>query len=159
MQLLKKITLVEYAFIRFTCKWPYIFSWTILPLPLPLPLPPNWSISYLNRSSGPEVFYRPASLLKKRLWHRCFPVNFVKFLRTPFLQNTSGGDSVDIVVKYSQNPLFLTFFERLHSQRIFFQYFFSRWLLVNDSRNKRDFAFLPCSIGFDLKQLIVICFS
>ena len=24
------------------------------------------------------------SLLKKRLWHRCFPVNFVKFLRTPF---------------------------------------------------------------------------
>ena len=29
-------------------------------------------------------------MLKKRLWHRCFPVNFVKFLRTPFLQNTSG---------------------------------------------------------------------
>ena len=28
--------------------------------------------------------------LKKRLWHRCFPENFAKFLRTPFLQNTSG---------------------------------------------------------------------
>ena len=28
---------------------------------------------------------RPASLLKKRLWHWCFPVNFAKFLRTPFL--------------------------------------------------------------------------
>ena len=27
---------------------------------------------------------RPATLLKKRLWGRCFPVNFVKFLRTPF---------------------------------------------------------------------------
>ena len=27
--------------------------------------------------------------LKKGLWHRCFPVNFVKYLRTPFLQNTS----------------------------------------------------------------------
>ena len=24
-------------------------------------------------------------LLKKRLWRRCFPVSFVKFLRTPFL--------------------------------------------------------------------------
>ena len=23
-------------------------------------------------------------------WHRCFPVNFVKFLRTPFSRNTSG---------------------------------------------------------------------
>ena len=33
---------------------------------------------------------RPATLLKKKLWHRCFPVNFEKFLRTPFLQNTSG---------------------------------------------------------------------
>ena len=28
-------------------------------------------------------------LLKKRFWHRCFPKNFMKFLRTPFLQNTS----------------------------------------------------------------------
>ena len=27
---------------------------------------------------------------KKRLWHRCFPVNFAKFLRTTILQNTSG---------------------------------------------------------------------
>ena len=27
----------------------------------------------------------PATFLKKRLWHRCFPVNFAKFLRAPFL--------------------------------------------------------------------------
>ena len=27
---------------------------------------------------------RSATLLRKRPWHRCFPVNFVKFLRTPF---------------------------------------------------------------------------
>ena len=33
---------------------------------------------------------KPATLLKKRLWHRCFPVNFAKFLKTPFLQNISG---------------------------------------------------------------------
>ena len=26
---------------------------------------------------------RPATLLKKRLWYRSFPVNFAKFLRTP----------------------------------------------------------------------------
>ena len=41
---------------------------------------------FFNKISG----LRPATLLKKRLWHRCFPMNFVKFLRTPFLQNTSG---------------------------------------------------------------------
>ena len=33
----------------------------------------------------------PITLLKKRLWHRCFPVNFAKFLRTCSLQKTSGG--------------------------------------------------------------------
>ena len=33
---------------------------------------------------------RPATLLKERFWHMCFPVSFEKFLRTPFLQNTSG---------------------------------------------------------------------
>ena len=27
---------------------------------------------------------RPATLLKMRLWHRCFTVNFAKFLRTSF---------------------------------------------------------------------------
>ena len=29
---------------------------------------------------------RPATLLKKRLWHRCFLVNFVKFQRMPFFK-------------------------------------------------------------------------
>ena len=34
---------------------------------------------------------RPKTLIKKRSWHRCSPVNFVKLLRTLLLQNTSGG--------------------------------------------------------------------
>ena len=29
--------------------------------------------------------HRPVTLLKKRLWHRCLPLNFTKFLRTLFL--------------------------------------------------------------------------
>ena len=31
---------------------------------------------------------RPATLLKKSLWHMCFPVNFAKFLRTSFFDRT-----------------------------------------------------------------------
>ena len=31
---------------------------------------------------------RPVTLLKKRLWRRCFPVNYVKFLRTHFFNRT-----------------------------------------------------------------------
>ena len=29
-------------------------------------------------------------LFKSRLWHGCFPIDFVKLLRTPFLEITSG---------------------------------------------------------------------
>ena len=36
---------------------------------------------FFNKVAG----LRPATSLKKRLWHRCFPVNLAKFLRTPFL--------------------------------------------------------------------------
>ena len=35
---------------------------------------------FFNRVVG----LRPATLLKKRLWHGYFPVNFAKFLRIPF---------------------------------------------------------------------------
>ena len=40
-------------------------------------------------SPGNHLHLRPATLLKKILWHRCFPENFVKFLITTFLENTS----------------------------------------------------------------------
>ena len=36
---------------------------------------------FLNEVAG----FRPTALLKKSLWHRCFPVNVADFLRTPFL--------------------------------------------------------------------------
>ena len=31
-----------------------------------------------------HLWVRPATLLKNKLQHKCFPVNFAKFLRTPF---------------------------------------------------------------------------
>ena len=43
---------------------------------------------FFNKVVGLSL--RPAPLLKTRPWHRCFLLNFARFLRTPFLQNTSG---------------------------------------------------------------------
>ena len=40
---------------------------------------------FYNKVAG----FRPVTLLEKRLSHRHFRVNFEKFLRTPFIQNTS----------------------------------------------------------------------
>ena len=54
--------------------------------------------SFFNKVTG----LRPATLLKKSLWHRCFPVDFVKFLRTPFLKNTSGRLPLVVWIFYSQ---------------------------------------------------------
>ena len=42
--------------------------------------------SLFNKVAG----LRLTTFLKKTLWYRCFPVNFAKFLRTPFLENISG---------------------------------------------------------------------
>ena len=36
-------------------------------------------------------FWLACNFIKKRLQHRCFFSEFVKFLRTPFLWNNSGG--------------------------------------------------------------------
>ena len=42
--------------------------------------------SFFNKIAG----LSPATLLKKRLWHKCFPVNFEKFIRIPFLTEHLG---------------------------------------------------------------------
>ena len=45
------------------------------------------------------------SFIKKRLWHRCFPVNFAKFQRTPFLKNISGRLLLQVVLTHSNTTL------------------------------------------------------
>ena len=47
---------------------------------------------YSEAASGGVL--RPATLLKKRLCHRCFPLNFVKFLRTPFIEHLRKTASI-----------------------------------------------------------------
>ena len=44
-----------------------------------------------NTCARDSFLIEPATLLKKDLWYRYFPVNFAKFLRTPFFRETSGG--------------------------------------------------------------------
>ena len=42
-------------------------------------------IKYSEAATGGVLLKRwPATLLKNRLWYRCFPVNFAKLLRRPF---------------------------------------------------------------------------
>ena len=45
-------------------------------------------VSFLTKLQA--LGLRPATLLRKRLWHGCFPVSFAKFLRTPFFTGHIG---------------------------------------------------------------------
>ena len=44
-----------------------------------------WQNSQENTCGRVSFSIKLQALLKKRLWRRCFPVDFAKFLRTPFL--------------------------------------------------------------------------
>ena len=46
---------------------------------------------FLNKVAGLRRYEK--TLLKKRLWHRCFHVNFTKLLRTPFYETPPVVDS------------------------------------------------------------------
>ena len=81
-----------------------------------------WSL-FFNKVSG----MRSTTLLKERLQQRCFPVNFVKFLRTPFLQNTSRQlllFVINLTVSYSKKVL----------------YIYSNLLLLGKSTKTHNFA-------------------
>ena len=57
--------------------------------PLKKGAPSNFT-KFTGKNPCQSLFFnKVATLLKKRFCHRCFPVNFAKFLRTAFLQNTS----------------------------------------------------------------------
>ena len=43
------------------------------------------SIKFTGKHLFQSLFFK-----KENLWYRCFTMNFAKFLRTPFSQNTSG---------------------------------------------------------------------
>ena len=52
------------------------------------------------------VSVRSATFLKKRLWHRCFPVNFVKILRTQFFTEHLQWLLLNIVNGYELSIIF-----------------------------------------------------
>ena len=96
--------------LRFFTSW----IWPSKPCMLTIPMKNTCSDRYcrhifsrVRSSLRPEVFYKKGALKNiakftgkhlcqslflhniPGLRHRCFPVNFAKFLRTPFLQNTT----------------------------------------------------------------------
>ena len=78
---------------------------------------------FFNKVAG----LRPTTLLKKRPWHRCLPVNFAKFLRTPFftkhlrwllLKSVTGDGWVKNSEKLKTGERGLKFIEKIREEKI-----------------------------------------
>ena len=115
------------------------------------------------RSSRPDVFCKkgvlrkhlcqslffnkvPATLLKKRLWHRCFPVNFMKFPRTSFfiehlwwLFLSYTKCMKPFFANITLNPIFISLFQRPYFVNLWAQWKtdFEKW--------KNDKCLIPSS--------------
>ena len=74
----------------------------------------------------------PATLLKKGLWHKCFPVNFARFLSTPFLQNSPGGCFCKLQINKRK---FFPTYSVMHFAFVFSEYFiFSQYVTITSSK-------------------------
>ena len=47
-----------------------------------------------------KIFKHPATSLEGSLWHRCFPVNFVQYLRAAFLRLPRGNCFLKLIQNY-----------------------------------------------------------
>ena len=66
---------------------------------------------------------KPATLSKKRLRHSCFPRNLAEFLRTNFLQNTSGF--YNYLHVFIRTAKLFSYFEGLTPQSVLILFLFS----------------------------------
>ena len=86
-------------------------------------------------------------LLKKRLWYRCFLVNFAKFLKTPFSQNTSGR----LFLPLAPSPCLFV----LHFSAVDFRSFLWIWLhLLKKNKKQNGKLHFLCSVCYKSSQCI-----
>ena len=67
--------------------------------------------------------FRPATVFKKRFWRRCFPVNFVKFLRTPISVEHLWWLLLDVACKEKNMCKIDLFYQNKDEHQLFFRFF------------------------------------
>ena len=83
---------------------------------------------------------RSATLLKKRLWRRCFPVNFTKFSRTPIFKSNSGW----LLLKLKDVKLYVTISTHQYLNRVYYdrKRLFQVWTSVFTHWPKKQFCWI-----------------
>ena len=95
------------------------------------------------------------NFIKKRLWRRYFSVNIAKFLRTPFLQNTSGRPLQFMAAPPSES-LWLKVWESLLklSKTLAMMKHYKKMFLMTQFLRKSFFSFFLSLFWFFLKQIL-----
>ena len=86
----------------------------------------------ISQNSQENTCARVSLLLKKTLWHRCFPVNFVKFLRTPFFTENLRWLLLSVLHMLWKHGLWW----RLTSKMVYFKFQFGWPRKSKKHRNK-----------------------
>ena len=68
---------------------------------------------------GKVAGLKSATLLKKGLWHRCFPVNFPKFRRPPFYRTPLRGCFCFFIQCYLHSLVYTYFHLLIHAYVLF----------------------------------------
>ena len=122
----------------------------------------NRFLTFFAKFTGRHLCWRlflknllPSSnFFKKRLQHRCFPVNFMKLLRAPFLQNTSERLLLNVVEFFILESLFVFLDKSVFANtipgilwfegaKILFCYYLCRIFGLLNFLKQRGFSCLP----------------
>ena len=86
---------------------------------------------FIGKHMCQSLFFNKVAglLLKKRLWHRCFPVDLAKFLRTPFSYKTPPVAASEFIISRLQNTSKNMFNVFIHINRVSLKNIYKRVLL------------------------------
>ena len=110
---------------------------------------------FFNKVAG----LKPGTLLKKRLWHRCFLVTFVKFLRTPiFTEHLQWLLLMLVILAFTPPNLAIHYFEVLkknNSPKLepFFDSFEDNYRGCSLKQQQRRAPMLSVEIWFMFKRV------
>ena len=112
-----------------------------------------------RKTPKPEPLFNKVAeacnFIKKRLWRRYSSVNIAKFLRTPFLQNTSGRP-LQFMAAPPSKSLWLKVWESLLklSNTLAMMKHYKKMFLMTQFLRKSFFSFFLSLFWFFLKQIL-----
>ena len=111
-----------------------------------------------------------SNVIKKRPWHRCFPVNFVKFLGTPSPEHIRVANSAQTTASSFGCDIFLVVRSRSFGSSGFYSWINVSLLIFNNHKQLAGLVpelinssilklFIKCKQCFSFRICVIVCFD